>query len=103
MDPQTFINDIVRAVVDNIQKAPPKPFTVFRKPSGATQNVSLGQLMAEMSDQLIISNNLQRDAIRAIQEHTAVLKENTKIGKSILKKSKRRRDDDDDDDDEDGV
>lgn len=104
MDPNDFINLIAKTVLDGIQKAPPKPFSVFRKPSNQVQNVSLGQLMAEMSDNLIVANNLQRDHIKALVAQTEAVRENTKVGRSILKMSKKamKKASDDDDDDDDG-
>lgn len=99
---QTLITEITRGTVDGIQKAPPKVNTVMRA-GGKIQTTSLPQLMAELSDQMIISNNLKREELKQsarlielLEENIEAVDENTKVGEEQLKiakseKPRRRR------------
>lgn len=104
MDINQFTQFLIQQITEGIKNAPPKPVSVKRV-NGVIQQTSLPQLIAELSDQMIIANTLKREELRqqselvqALKKNTEMAKKNTDIAKRMLK---RKRDDDDEDFDED--
>jgi hypothetical protein len=104
VDINQFTQFLIQQITEGIKNSPPKPISVKRV-NGTLQQTSLPQLIAELSDQMIIANTLKREELLRQNELIQTLKENTKIGKKsteIAKRMlKRKRSDEEDDFDED--
>ena len=103
MSPQEFIQQIAEAVARKIAQGPPKLFDVKRvDPDGKarTEQVTLPQAMADLSDQLKIKNELSKIEIETMIGLRDELEQNRKIGRQMLKSNRKKAAADDDEDDE---
>ncbi len=115
--PEAFAAQIATAVMggmkDFMSKKPTQEYVVIRQtPTGpVTQQTSLPQIMAELTDQLKAQNEIKRYELNLMQqlgqvvESTKIeveglrteLEENRKLAQRIQKRNKKKFEDDDDD------
>lgn len=78
--------EVGKVVKEALRTKPEQKYQVVRQTvSGPVQTqVSLAQIMAELTDQLLISNDLHRYMLNELQE-------NRKLGEKIRKDNKRQR------------
>lgn len=108
LTPDMFIAQIVSQVIGGVKKElsakPVQNYEVLRQtPTGpVTQQTTLPQMLAELTDQLKVANEMQRYSMALIQQHgqaTELLRiemeEFRKLAQKSVKKSKRKDDDDD--------
>ncbi len=111
MTPEEFFHQLVTRVVAGVvagtAQSPPKVVEVKRiKQDGTTgsQQTTLQQLLAELTDQLKISNALTMKSLELITENMKVsadlideLEANREVCEKALRKNKKRERDDDED------
>ena len=113
MLPEEFIARIASVVVSDMKKfhaeRPEQKYMVHRQtPNGpVTQQVSLPQMLAELTDALRVQNDLKKYEFTLTQKMGQViedlkieLEENRKLAAKITKSNKRKKEEDEDDDDD---
>lgn len=115
--PEIFAAQIATAVVGGVKeymsKKPTQEYVVIRQtPTGpVTQQTSLPQMMAELTDQLKVQNDIKRYELNLLQQIGQVnetlrveieslraeLEENRKLAQRITKRNKKKFEDDGDD------
>ncbi len=108
--PEAFIAQIASTVIEGTKKLlaeqPTKVYPVFRHtPTGpVTQSTSLPQMLAELTDQIKVLNELMRYEIGLQQQVGQVteslrieLEENRKLAQKITKRNKRKVEEEEDD------
>ncbi len=116
MSPQVFIQQIVdataakvgAAVQTLIKETPARIYDVIRQtPAGPVQQqITLQQMLAELTDTMKVSNDLAKQSItmqqynlQAIGALYTELQENRKLAQKMVKKKKRVVEEDDEDED----